>query len=190
MRRPRNLELRAELVAHQLARGIVGELDAELSRDPLLDRPEAPKAVGLGQGLLQGLELVRRQGFALASRHIDREQRGQATLTIGREPASHGIAIHAEQRRDLLARVRLVAGEEVERVQAGALGGMPFLAELSLQLVGGLSNRGQRLAHRSIPSAEHVVVEGYRAYALCARPFHISYQRGISLVYANIIHDY
>ncbi len=47
MRRPWHLQLRAEFIAHEFARGVVGQLDAELGGDPLLDGSEGGKAVGL-----------------------------------------------------------------------------------------------------------------------------------------------
>jgi hypothetical protein len=43
------------------------------------------------------MELVRRQRFAFPGRHIDREQSRQATVVIGGEPATDGIAVDAEQ---------------------------------------------------------------------------------------------
>ena len=126
------------------------------------------------EGVLQGLQLVGRQRLALAGGDVDREQGGQATVAVGGELAPHGIAVDTKQPGDRLARVRLFAGEEQQRVEAGALGRMPFLSKLGLQFVGSLSNGGHRLAHGSIQSAARVVTEGYRDHALCARPMHIT----------------
>lgn len=129
MRRTRDFELGTQLVAHQSARGVVGEVNAKRVSDPLLDRTEGRKAVWLGQGVLYGLELVRRQGFALASGNVDSEQGGQTTVAVGGEPAPHGIAVNPQEPGNLLARVGLIAGEEIQGVEA--LGRMPFLDALA-----------------------------------------------------------
>ena len=95
-------------------------------------------------------------------------------MAIGGKPASHGIAVDTEQRGDLQARVRLLAREEIQRVEASALGWMSFLNKPGLQVVSRLSNRRHRVAHDGIQSAARVVVEGYPQHALPARPIHIT----------------
>jgi hypothetical protein len=88
--------------------------------------------MGLRESVLQGVELGRRQRFALAGGDVDLQQRGQATVAVGGEPAPDRIAVDTQQRSDFLPRVRLVAREEIQRMEACAPGRMPFLGQLGL----------------------------------------------------------
>ncbi len=161
MRGPRHLELGAELVAHQLVRGIVAERHAEGVADPLAHLIVGGKPLRLLQGLLELGDLGRRQGRSFARRNIACKQGVQAALGVTHKSAPNGVAVNATYGGNLATETRLTTGQQIEHVEALMLDGMALMGEQLFKRIGGFMDDGNGFIHQvpttyqSIDSDDH-----------------------------------
>jgi hypothetical protein len=150
MRRARDLELSAQLVADQLAGRVRGEGDAQVLRDPLPDRVIGGAALRVRPRLPHLVQLRSRQGLPFAGRHLEMQQGGQPAVRVLDQPTTDRVAIPAEERRHVRAVAGLATGEEIQRVAALLLGRVPLAREALFEFVSGFMNDGNAFIHRNI----------------------------------------
>jgi len=128
---------------------MIAHLHAEGRRDPLLNLAVGGEAIRLLQALAELGHLIGRQGRTLAGGDVDREQGGEPTITILRQPAADGIALYAEEGGDGRAILGLATGEQIQGVQALAFAVVALLLEPLLEIIGRFVNDRERFVHGS-----------------------------------------